>query len=873
MKQVGESNRAVEISGVSETAKLTLHADARMFKNLLDSIYSEKEKTVVRELMANALDAHQMGGCPEREIEVHLPTAFNPTLVVRDYGVGMDHEFMMKLYSALGFSSKTGDNKQTGMFGVGSKSPLAISDSFTVKAFDEDGKVRTYVITVPSDDHPQISYVFSTPQVDGKAERGIEVTVPLDHKKRDAVLKGLSSQHFCWFDKPVKFLGAIDEIKHEFYTSITSVCDGLYVAVPSSGSHTYYAKRSGSDEWNVYVRQGAAVYPLSREQMRPVLSDKFVKAIRVLCFGGRHLLIDLPLGTANVTMAREAIQYDEASIANIAKAMRAKFDAFATILNNTIGDARDFHTAHDRLLKYFFTDPKEQIRLVSHKLAAEMLDLVEDQIFASYHLYHSLLPPIDEMEEIADVVTGYRTGKFKPTGKKVRPPVKLPRKSVELYKKDILDGKVLLHSGNVRNYSTIDVHISGDDSKIPFKIPTVIFVLPSHLREWKDRIKDYIKDHYSADALASSDSSFNIAVIRCAKRNVDDVKTALRDNGVYTPAIVMEELPNVGDQDIRKRNFSKTSVYPWVGGTWDEKKIEPDYTKPAYYIARIGIAHDVHLTHPTITSSAPSGMQRQTKASNYTLKSIYDDAVKMSLLDSSLPLYRVTENQAERIANTVPGWTHLPTHIFAKLEQKLRLNDKISLGKSQLGSCSGGFIHTLNNQFKSAHRHSDYNDGIKARLSLFTKMVDNDRLFERAAAVKWCVASSPKDYAEDYNHDRIFRALYTYGSQVNRTLTDKYDRLHLAYEARYVYATSFFQDRHDGWVEHLNWYLDKAWTVWEKETLKVNLDEYKELDSLVTKFRSELKAIVVAADSFTNATGDEVYDQPTASAKLRANLR
>lgn len=853
MKQVGHSDRHVEISGVQETAKLTLHADARMFKNLLDSIYSEKEKTVVRELMANALDAHKMGGCKDREIEVHLPTAFNPTFVVRDFGCGMTHEFMMNLYSALGFSSKTNDNTQTGMFGVGSKSPLSISDSFTVKAFDEDGTVRVYAITVPSDEHPQISYVFRTKQPDEQQERGIEVSVPVDHKRRDAILKGLATQHFCWFDKPVKFLGAIDEIKHQFYTSINSIAKGLYVAVPSKT--VLDQTRWQSSDWTVYVRQGAAVYPLNQEQIKTKLKDKINKAIRVLCFGHRHVLIDLPLGTANVTLAREAIQYDTASINNIVKAVEERFEEFTGKLADAIGDAYSFQLAHTMLLSYFFPDEKERSRLVSHKLAAEMLDLVEDKVAESYKAYYAKLPDVAEMEPELDPVTGVRKG-LRKTGRMIRPQYLTPRRQVELLLKDFPDGKVLLHAGYLRGGGYNEVHINGAENKLTFKIPSLIFVLPSHLREWKERIRDYVKTTYSADTLSGlSDNSFHIAIVRCAKRSVDDVKKALTKHGIYTPVIVMEELPNVGADAIKTRNFSKTSVYPWKSGTWDESKIEPDYSKPAYYLARVGIAHECHLTHPTKDLSSKHGLTRQRKANNYNVKAIYDDALRLGYLDATIPFYRVTENQAERIANTCPGWIHFSTHLFDKIESKLKGNSEVALGKSTLGSQSG-LLHAFGCHARVVQRHKEVSEGCRNRLELFQKIVNNDPLAEIVAAVKWEVHKNPLKYKDDSSQDRLFRALYTFGTSIDRALVDKYDRLFNAYDARYIYVAAFYNDRTDDWVEHCTWYLDKAWTVWEKERLRVNLDDYKELDTIVAAFRADLKDILKIVKDKFNISGD-----------------
>lgn len=901
MKSVGHSDRAVEIHGVAETAKLTVYADARMFKNLLDSIYSEKEKTVVRELMANAFDAHAAAGCPEREIEVHLPTIMDPTLIVRDYGTGMDHEFMMNLYSALGFSSKTEDNTQTGAFGVGSKSPLSITDSFSVKAFDGD-RVRTYIITIPSDEHPQISYAFTTvrpedyplesdtPFTEGEItlgaplpgtkdrvnfERGIEVTVPLDLKRRAAVLDGLASQHFCWFDKPVKFLGALEEIKHKFYTSIAKLGEGLYLATPSSHRDD---ENYGSDKWNVFVRQGAAVYPLNESQIRSRLQIASKEVILQLCGSGRHVLIDLPLGTANVTLAREAIQYDTASTANIADVVEGCFKGFGALLEGTVGDAKDFYLAQKRIAEKFYP-PDQRETFMAQRMAGTLLSLCEKKVLSNYQKWHDTLPAVEEYEE-RPMHDGKGVERIA-TGNMIRPPNKPPRRVTEMYLRDFPEGKVLLHKGNlIANYSTPAASIGGAEQHISFRAPSVIFVLPSHLKEWKERITDYCKNEFDAEHLPQSGQGIPIQVIRCAKRNVDDVKASLLKHGILTKSIVMEELPNVAPADVRKRNFSKTSVYPWKTSTWEDTKIEPDYTKAAYYLARVGIAHDVHLAHPTILPK-PGGPQRQARTTNHNVQHLIADGVKLGVVDATMPVYRVTENQATRIAETCPHWIHLGSMLADAVEAKLNTNMKVAVGKSRLGAISGFITDMLPSVKNAAEYPADNRYGMF--LEYFMDLTA-DPLFELVAAVKVAVVDSPAAFKEDTTFDRLYRALFTYGSQVDRDKINKYDSLYSAMDARYTYLARFVDDRHsERWIPHARLYLDAVSKVWHKEPASVNLDDYGELKPFVQDMRARLTAIaakrsqiaasVQAIASVVEIEPEEEEEPYVAAPRTRANLR
>lgn len=882
MKSVGSSERHVEITGVSETAQMTIHADARMFKNLLDSIYSEKEKTVVRELMANAFDAHIEGGCPDREIEVHLPTLMDPTLVVRDFGVGMSHEFMMKLYSALGFSSKADSNTQTGMFGVGSKSPLSVTDTFTVKAFDLDGTVRTYIITIPNDEHPQISYAFTTKQeaIDTKGvfdkddipieptyERGIEITVPLDHKKRQAVLDGLASQHFCWFDKKVKFLGALDEIKHKFYVSIAQLTPGLYIATPAAANEDRY----NTDKWQVFVRQGAAVYPLNQNQMRGKLTQTHNDIITNLCTASRHVLIDLPLGTANVTMAREAIQYDTMSSDNIAKVVAERFAGFAKLLEDTIGDARDFQVAQQRIVQAFYP-PAEHGKIIAQRLASTLLNLVEKKVNSNWKTWADAQPDVPGYE--IDKITGKPTTKL--SGKMVRPKLRPPQRQVTMALADFPEGKVLLHKGTLigGRYDS-GPNIGGAETSISFKAPNVIFVLPSHLREWKDRIKDYCATTFKNDTLPQDRAhGVPIQVIRCAKRNVEDVKKALLEFGVLVPPVVMEDLPNIAQEDIKRRNFSKTSVYPWKGSQWDETKLEPDYALPAYYVARVGIAHDVHLLHPTKPEKkSASGLARQEKTTNYNMQHILIDARKLNIIDATTPIYRVTENQAERISQACQAWVHLPTFIWAAIENKLVASIKTAIGKSRLGQSTNGLTNNLMAKVKSTGANASTNK-FTAPFDLFCELVAKEPLFATVAAVKWAVHNKPNDFKEDSTFDRLFRAVYQYGSTIDVENINKFDRLQASYDERYKYVMMFDNGSSVEWIPHARAYLDGAYKMWNKEKLSVNLSDYPEFQGFAAELHKDLAAIQAAINKTAVVEEEDELDvvQPK-QRRTAGNLR
>jgi len=110
--------------------------DQKMIANILvNSLYTDKPRAVLREYGCNAADANTEAGKPNTPIKVHVPTAGEPYLSIRDEGGGMTEEQILKVFCRLGRSTKRNSNAYTGMLGIGSKAGFAYGDSFLVTSF------------------------------------------------------------------------------------------------------------------------------------------------------------------------------------------------------------------------------------------------------------------------------------------------------------------------------------------------------------------------------------------------------------------------------------------------------------------------------------------------------------------------------------------------------------------------------------------------------------------------------------------------------------------------------------------------------------------------------------------------------------------
>ena len=127
--------RETSTHGILASTQFSIKANGKAFKVLIDGLYSDKIRAVVREIWSNAFDAHAMAGNTDKPFDCHLPTIFAPHFAVRDYGVGMSHDQIMRLYTTVFESSKEDTNDQVGKLGLGSKSPFAYTDTFTVTSY------------------------------------------------------------------------------------------------------------------------------------------------------------------------------------------------------------------------------------------------------------------------------------------------------------------------------------------------------------------------------------------------------------------------------------------------------------------------------------------------------------------------------------------------------------------------------------------------------------------------------------------------------------------------------------------------------------------------------------------------------------------
>ena len=151
------TDKSVDYSGDSQ--EFTIAANSNIFQTLSSRLYERPIEAIVREISSNAIDANIEAG-KTGGINVHLPIDDELEFYVEDFGIGMDKNRVMKVYTQYGNSSKSGTNDLIGGLGLGSKTPFSYTDQFTIESC-KDGLKTQYIAFMDETGIPKISEVAS----------------------------------------------------------------------------------------------------------------------------------------------------------------------------------------------------------------------------------------------------------------------------------------------------------------------------------------------------------------------------------------------------------------------------------------------------------------------------------------------------------------------------------------------------------------------------------------------------------------------------------------------------------------------------------------------------------------------------------------
>lgn len=281
----------MKLENIGETVEGTITAlqtegfkianTAHMMEILSKRLYSNPELAVCRELVCNAIDAH-VAAHNNQPVEVTLPDWTNDfRFVVKDFGTGLSEEEVMNLYTTYGASTKQSSNDFIGCLGIGSKSPFAVTEEFSVVSryngfatsyhcYKQNGMpVCTKLSQIATDEH-----------------NGMTITVPF---------KGSSVSHFI--SSSIEFFKGVNkELVKVFSPSPLQFFEDCKTRASFTGSagSVYVSEDHWQDD---YIRMGQVRYKIPSQWVR----DSLLTA-------NYAMTLDVPIGTFTIAASRENIE-------------------------------------------------------------------------------------------------------------------------------------------------------------------------------------------------------------------------------------------------------------------------------------------------------------------------------------------------------------------------------------------------------------------------------------------------------------------------------------------------------------------------------------------------------------------------------------
>lgn len=342
------------------SASFSMKQSAHAFKILTTSLYTNKERAVLREYFANAYDANVEAGSTD-PVRIQLPTQLEPNLVISDNGTGMDATQLTKLYTTFFESSKQASNDSIGGFGIGSKSGFALSETFTVTSV-KNNQSTTIVAYIDGG----VPKLITTDESYTDSPNGTTVTIPISNK--DVQQRLVNQAHSLFYYVPV-------------LPTITLGSTAAFVfdknSLPTVYNNCYLTEDYG------YLRKvisGIFSYDLPESLLERIESlggttyATLQKSLNTYRFS-RSFVFITPVGALELSPSRETIEDTPANA-------QVLLDLFYTTANQVIADIQAKTQVVYALLQQFITaDTSTYTNLLAER--QKILDKVPEEIFNS----------------------------------------------------------------------------------------------------------------------------------------------------------------------------------------------------------------------------------------------------------------------------------------------------------------------------------------------------------------------------------------------------------------------------------------------------------------------------------------------------------
>jgi hypothetical protein len=299
--KINQNIQEVTTRGGGESNQFSIAMNAKMFNILSSQVYKNKHLAIIRELSANALDAHKEAG-NSKPFKVYVPSQLKPELVIEDFGVGMDEETLTTLYTTYGHSSKNDSNSLIGGLGIGSKSPFAYTKMFNVTS-RFNGFKTTFNCHIGTDGVPTIKLMHKEAT---KEPNGLTVSVPVEMGDVQSFRRNVHKALY-WFDK-----GSVE---------VVGLGDTPLETVEYSQRKPLYGIRERNDEVRsgFHAVMGNLGYEISVSDMN--IDDNDLRA-SFSTFQNSNIDLFFDIGDLEISASRETLDFNKETIRKLSERLQ-----------------------------------------------------------------------------------------------------------------------------------------------------------------------------------------------------------------------------------------------------------------------------------------------------------------------------------------------------------------------------------------------------------------------------------------------------------------------------------------------------------------------------------------------------------------------
>ena len=300
-----------------------INNSSKAFKILSSQLYSNKSLAIVRELSCNAFDSH-VSVQQTKPFEVFLNGSLKE-LTIEDFGSGLTHEEVMGVYSNFLDSDKAENADLIGGLGLGSKSPFAYTDRFTIRAIKKG--ISNYYLAYMNNGYPVI-YHLSTKKT--KKRNGVKITIHVDNEHDLDDFKESINLALKYFP-PAAY-------KVSPYASVVPVAWDI---VPNGlfGVSNEYRANTGIVMNNVF-------YNIDKRQLPKSFFETHKNMLDVT-----SLILFTEDNSLEVTASRESLSYDKESLKVLGKILTELSDKIIVKIQESFALEKSYYNAQCKYKK------------------------------------------------------------------------------------------------------------------------------------------------------------------------------------------------------------------------------------------------------------------------------------------------------------------------------------------------------------------------------------------------------------------------------------------------------------------------------------------------------------------------------------------